>query len=75
MLLASKYCIILASVAACFCLLSIATQYTFDRYIPSAGVWVFEAGDMFVLFVWVFAFTGGLAWVKQWVNNPQFNTG
>jgi hypothetical protein len=75
MILASKYCMILASLAAFFCGLSILTQAAFDTYIPSTDVWVFEFGDMVVLFVWVLLAMGGLAWLKQWVNNPSFNTG
>jgi hypothetical protein len=75
MILASKYCLILASLAAVFCSLSILTQYAFDKWTPTAGVWVFELGDMVVLCTWVLIAMGGLAWLKQWVNNPSFNTG
>jgi len=75
MILASKYCLILASLAAAFCSLSILTQYGFDKWTPTSDVWVFELGDLVVLFTWILIAMGGLAWLKQWVNNPSFNTG
>lgn len=75
MLLASKYCIILASLAAVTCLFCILTQFLFDKYTPSNGAWVIELGDIVALCTWVCFATGGLAWLKQWVSNPSFNTG
>lgn len=75
MILASKYCIILATLAALTCLGAIATLATFDRLFPDEGTLGFEAGDLIVGVFWIGGSMGGLAWLKQWVNNPSFNTG
>jgi hypothetical protein len=75
MILASKYCIILATLAAITCLGAIATLATFDRFFPDEGTLGFEAGDLIVCVFWIGGSMGGLAWLKQWVNNPSFNTG
>jgi hypothetical protein len=75
MILASEYCIILATLAAITCLGAIATLATFDRFFPDEGTLGFEAGDLIVCVFWIGGSMGGLAWLKQWVNNPSFNTG
>ena len=75
MILASKYCVILATLAALTCLGAIATLATFDRFFPDEDTLGFEAGDLIVCVFWIGGSMGGLAWLKQWVNNPSFNTG
>ncbi|KAJ9102098.1 hypothetical protein QFC20_005107 [Naganishia adeliensis] len=75
MILASKYCIILATLAALTCLGAIATLATFDHFFPEEGTWGFQLGDLIVCVFWIGGSMGGLAWLKQWVNNPSFNTG
>ncbi|KAJ9120974.1 hypothetical protein QFC24_004954 [Naganishia onofrii] len=39
------------------------------------GTLGFQAGDVTVLVLWIGSSMAGLAWLKQWVNNPSFNTG
>ncbi|KAJ9103734.1 hypothetical protein QFC21_002194 [Naganishia friedmannii] len=75
MFLASKYCIILALLAALFSLASIFTLQLFDHFFPEEGTFGFQAGDVTVLVLWIGSSMAGLAWLKQWVNNPSFNTG
>lgn len=75
MFLASKYCIILALLAALFSLASILTLQLFDHFFPEEGTLGFQAGDVTVLVLWIGSSMAGLAWLKQWVNNPSFNTG
>ncbi|KAJ9120016.1 hypothetical protein QFC22_002913 [Naganishia vaughanmartiniae] len=75
MFLASKYCIILALLAALFSSASILTLQLFDHFFPEEGTWGFQAGDVTVLVLWIGSSMAGLAWLKQWVNNPSFNTG
>lgn len=75
MFLASKYCIILAFLAALFSLASILTLQLFDHFFPEEGTLGFQAGNVTVLVLWIGSSMAGLAWLKQWVNNPSFNTG
>ncbi|KAJ9091755.1 hypothetical protein QFC19_008965 [Naganishia cerealis] len=74
MFLASKYCIVLALLAALFSLASIFTLQLFDHFFPKEGTWGFQVGDVTVLVLWIGSSMAGLAWLKQWVNNPSFNT-
>jgi hypothetical protein len=75
MILASKYCLILATLAALTSLGAIATLATFDHFFPEEGTLGFQLGDLIVCVFWIGGSMGGLAWLKQWVNNPSFNTG
>jgi len=78
MILSTRYCFSLATLAAIVCLLSFEILRLFDYYSPSKGTnwdWVSELGDWIVCLVCVGGSMGVLAWLKLWVNNPSFNTG
>lgn len=75
MILADKYCAILATASATVSILSMLTLKIFDYYYPKPGTFGFEAGNLVVLFVLIGPALGALAWTKQWVNNPGYNTG
>lgn len=78
MILSTRYCFILATMAALVSLVSFGIIRFFDHFSPSQGDqwdWISEMGDWVVCFVCVGGSMGGLAWLKQWVNNPSFNTG
>ncbi len=74
MILATKFCLVLAAAASILSVLSIGTIEAFDR-IFHPGTWGAEMGDWFVCLVWIGGGTGCLAFCKIWVNNPSFNTG
>lgn len=78
MILSTRYCAILATMAALVSLLSFGIIRFFDFFSPSNGDnwdWTSELGDWTVCIVCVGGAMGALAWLKQWVNNPSFNTG
>jgi hypothetical protein len=80
MILATRYCFVLAFYAALFCLASMATMQIFDSYSPSGPDsdrwdWVKGTGDWIVCVLWIGGSVGLLAWLKGWVGNPSFNTG
>ncbi len=78
MLLATRFCIILALLATLVSLLSMATVHVFDHFAPSEGFdsnWISEIGDWIVCIVWIGGSMGWLAWAKVWVANPSFNSG
>lgn len=78
MLLATRYCIVLAILASAVSLASIATVRLFDHFSPaqgSQGDWISEVGDWIVCVLWIGGSMGSLAWVRVWVGNPTFNSG
>ena len=78
MVLALRFCFILALMAATVSLLAMGTIALFDEFSPSHGSrwdWVSEIGDWIVCGLWIGGSMGALAWLKLWVNNPGFNTG
>ncbi|ORX38403.1 Fusaric acid resistance protein-like-domain-containing protein [Kockovaella imperatae] len=78
MLLATRFCIILASFATLVSLGAMGTLWLFDQFSPSHGDkwdWVSEIGDWIVCVVWVGGSMGTLAFARVWVGNPNFNTG
>ncbi|TXT15657.1 hypothetical protein VHUM_00160 [Vanrija humicola] len=78
MILSTRYCILLAGLAAVVSLISFGIIRLFDYWSPSNGTqwdWVSEMGDWVVCIVCVGGAMGGLAWAKVWVGNPAFNTG
>lgn len=78
MLLATRFCVILALLATLVSLLSIATVRLFDHVSPSQGSkgdWISEIGDWIVCILWIGGSMGSLAWAKVWVANPSFNSG
>lgn len=78
MLLASKFCLILALFATAICILSIATIVAFDLLSPlldTSQDWISEVGDWLVCILWIGGSMGCLAWSKVWVGNPTFNSG
>ncbi|GFZ50881.1 hypothetical protein JCM24511_08639 [Saitozyma sp. JCM 24511] len=78
MLLADRFCFLLAAFSTGICLLSMGTVEFFDAFSPSHGSswdWISEAGDWIVCGLWVGGSMGFLAWAKVWVNNPSFNAG
>ena len=74
MVLATKFCIILAASAAIVSLICIGTEAFFDKVFHPDSLGS-EIGDWTVCFVWIGGGVGTLAWLKQWVDNPSFNTG
>jgi hypothetical protein len=74
MVLATKFCVILATGAALLSLLSIGTELFFDSVFKTDSIGS-KMGNWVVCFVWIGGGIGCLAWLKQWVNNPSFNTG
>lgn len=74
MTLADKYCLFLAALSASVCALAMATISICDRYLPTQQFLQLRLGEMLVLVVWIGAALGGLAWTKQWMNNPSYNT-
>ena len=78
MLLATRFCAILAILATCVSLLAMGTVELFDLFSPSQGSswdWTSEIGDWIVCVLWIGGSMGGLAWMKVWVGNPSFNSG
>ncbi|KAK4685629.1 hypothetical protein P7C73_g4513, partial [Tremellales sp. Uapishka_1] len=78
MVLSSRYCFILAMMAAVASLGAIGTIHVFDVYSPTEGDewdWVSEMGDWLVCVVWIGGSMGLLAWSKVWVGNANYNTG
>ena len=78
MFLATRFCIILATVATLVCLGSMVTLWVFDLFSPSHGSswdWISEAGDWMVCIFWIGGSMGTIAWARVWVGNPSFNTG
>ena len=78
MLLATRYCVILAMLATLISLLSMGTVHFFDHLSPSQGSnwdWVSELGDWIVCILWIGGSMGFLAWAKVWVGNASFNSG
>ncbi|WOO77198.1 uncharacterized protein LOC62_01G000785 [Vanrija pseudolonga] len=78
MILSTRYCIILAGLAAIVSLISFGIIRLFDHWSPSNGTqwdWISEMGDWAVCILCIGGAMGGLAWAKVWVGNPAFNTG
>lgn len=75
MILADKYCLFLAMLSASVCALAMATISVFDHYLPTRHLFGIRVGELLVLVLWIGAALGGLAWTKQWMNNPSYNTG
>lgn len=78
MFLATRFCIVLAALAATVSLLAMGTLHFFDHFSPSQGSnwdWISELGDWVVCVLWIGGSMALLAWSKVWVNNPSFNSG
>jgi len=78
MLLADRFCLILALLATAVSLCSMLTLHLFDHFSPSQGSswdWISEIGDWVVCVLWIGGSMGLLAWSKVWVGNPSFNSG
>ncbi len=75
MILATQFCIILAGFAAILCSLSILTLYFFDNIYPERNDFEEQLGGWVTLVVYIGGGMGVLAWSKQYVNNPSYNTG
>ena len=78
MLLATRFCAILALLAAAVSLLSMGTVQLFDHFSPPEGSkwdWISDIGDWIVCIVWIGGSMGFLAWAKIWVANPSFGSG
>lgn len=79
MILSTRYCGILATLAVMVSLISFGIIRLFD-YAASSGKgsewrWVSEMGDWVVCILCIGGSMGGLAWSKQWVGNAAYNTG
>jgi hypothetical protein len=78
MILTTRFCLILAILAAIISVLAMGTIELFDSFSPSRGKqwdWISEAGDWVVCILWIGGSMGGLAWAKVWIGNPSFNSG
>lgn len=78
MVLASRFCLILAVFAMIVSILAMGTVELFDLLSPSHGFkwdWISEIGDWVVCIMWIGGSMGFLNWAKVWVNNPSFNSG
>ena len=78
MLLATRYCAVLALLASIISLCSLSTVRLFDYLSPVQGSqrnWISEIGDWIVCILWIGGSMGSLAWAKVWVANPSFNSG
>lgn len=78
MILSTRYCAILATLAALVSVVSFSILHFFDYLSPSHGNswdWISQIGDWIVCFLCIGGAMGTLAWLKQWVSNPSFNTG
>lgn len=78
MLLADRFCLVLAFLATIVSLCAMLTVNIFDHFSPSQGTkwdWISEIGDWVVCVVWIGGSMGLLAWSKVWVGNPSFNSG
>jgi hypothetical protein len=78
MILATRFCVILALLAAATSLLAMGTIEVFDWFSSGNGDdwdWTSEMGDWVVCVLWIGGSMGCLAWAKVWVGNPSFNSG
>jgi hypothetical protein len=78
MILASRFCSILAVAATIFAFGALETIQYFDYLSSSHGShwdWVSTMGDWVVCVVFIGGGLGALAWCKVWVDSPSFNAG
>ncbi|BEI80670.1 hypothetical protein CcaverHIS002_0111990 [Cutaneotrichosporon cavernicola] len=78
MILSTRYCLTLTGLAVPVSLLSFGIVRFFNFLSPSDGDtwdWANELSGWTVCVVCIGGSLTALAWLKQWVNNPSFNSG